>query len=113
MKCVRECADLSLIENSIDLIQKKELSFVEISGFYKAIGNATRLKLIYLIQKHRVCVCDLSDILNMSVSAVSQQLSKLGKVGIVENVKEKQTIFYSISPKYNTIINSLINQING
>ncbi|WP_425291189.1 ArsR family transcriptional regulator [Spirosoma linguale] len=41
-------------------------------------GNENRLKLIYLLKEEAdLCVCDLSDILGMTIPAASQHLRKL------------------------------------
>ena len=41
-------------------------------------GNSTRLKLLYLLDNMKeLCVCDLAEMLGVSVSAVSQHLAVL------------------------------------
>ena len=61
-------------------------------------GNATRLKILYLLAELKeLCVCDLAEILGVSVSAVSQQLAKLKAYGLVKSRRDAQTIFYGLS----------------
>lgn len=61
-------------------------------------GNQTRLKILYLLAELRVvCVCDLAEVLSVSVSAISQQLAKLKAYGLVKSKREGQTIYYSLS----------------
>lgn len=61
-------------------------------------GNDTRLKILYLLAELKlVCVCDLAEILGVSVSAISQQLAKLKAYSLVRSKREGQTIYYSLS----------------
>ena len=46
-----------------------------------------------------VCVCDLSDILGVTQSAVSQHLAKFRAYGVVSARRDNQTIFYSLAHK--------------
>lgn len=61
------------------------------------LGNGTRLKILYaLAEGDELCVCDLADILNMDVSAVSHQLRRLRDRGLVTNRRDGMTIYYRI-----------------
>jgi len=70
----------------------------DLAVFLGLLGSSTRLKLIYLLgELKELCVCDMADILGVSVSAVSQHLAKLRAYGVVKTRREKQTIYYSLS----------------
>ena len=61
-------------------------------------GNAQRLRILYLLYAHReMCVCDLAEILDMTVSAVSQHLRKLKDKRLVTSRRKSQTIYYALS----------------
>ena len=61
-------------------------------------GNATRLKLLYILETlTEVNVSDLSDLLGVSVSAVSQHLAKLKVYGLVNSRRDAQTIYYQLA----------------
>ena len=60
-------------------------------------GNSTRLKLLYLLDNMKeLCVCDLAEMLGVSVSAVSQHLAKLRMARLVRTRREGTTIFYNL-----------------
>jgi DNA-binding transcriptional ArsR family regulator len=60
-------------------------------------GNLQRLKILYLLHAHKeMCVCDLAEILDITVSAVSQHLRKLKDKNLVRTRREGQTIYYSL-----------------
>ena len=95
--CIRLEADAKQIMNCRQVVQKMENSFDELSNILSLTGNPVRLKILYLLnQEEHLCVCDLSDILEMNVSAISQHLRKLKDRNIIFSRKEAQTIFYSI-----------------
>jgi len=61
-------------------------------------GNATRLKLLYLLDNmNELCVSDLAELLGVSVSAVSQHLSKLRAYGLVAHRRDAQTMYYRLT----------------
>ena len=61
-------------------------------------GNSTRLKLLYLLENMKeLCVCDLAEMLGVSVSAVSQHLAKLKAYGLVAPRRDAQTIYYRLT----------------
>ncbi|MDD4081544.1 MAG: metalloregulator ArsR/SmtB family transcription factor, partial [Eubacteriales bacterium] len=55
----------------------KEELFQDAAGFLKAMGDGTRFKILWALDKHELCVCDLANLLGMSKSAVSHQLARL------------------------------------
>lgn len=63
-----------------------------------AISGKMRSRILYLLHlESELCVCDLSDILDESLSAVSHQLKILRKHGLVETRRDAKTIFYSLN----------------
>jgi len=107
--CIRGCANVDMINRGINQLAMLLPQFNDMSKLFNLLGNDTRLKILYLIKNEKdICVCDLSDILNLSVSAISQQLSKLKNGGILESKKQGQTIFYSISKNFDPILNQYL-----
>ena len=45
-----------------------------LTEFYKILADNTRIKIIYALTKKDLCVNEISDIVNMSQTAVSYQL---------------------------------------
>ena len=70
----------------------------ETAELMKLAGNSTRLKLLYLLETMtEVSVSDLSELLGVSVSAVSQHLAKLRAHRLVESRRDAQTIYYRLA----------------
>ena len=43
----------------------------KLSEYYKFIADKTRIKIIHALSMEKMCVCDISVLLNMSQSAIS------------------------------------------
>lgn len=71
--------------------------FRKASDFFKAMGDETRIKIIWALDRSEMCVCDLAEMLGMSSSAVSHQLASLRKVDLVRYRREGKEVFYSLS----------------
>jgi ArsR family transcriptional regulator len=67
-----------------------------LSGLFKILSDPTRLKILMAIGNEEVCVCCISDILGMSVSAVSHQLKTLRQTHLVKARREGRNIYYSL-----------------
>ena len=106
--CIRVYADVEQINQCKQDIEKVDGAVNRIAKALNLAGNEVRLKILFLLDKEsKMCPCDLSDILGMTVPAISQHLRKLKDAGLVETNKVAQTIFYSISESNNLILNPI------
>jgi len=68
-------------------------------AFYKCLADDTRLKSILLIHLEKeLCVCELTEALQVSQPKVSRHLAQLRECELLEDRREGQWIFYSLSP---------------
>ncbi|QBP39884.1 MULTISPECIES: ArsR/SmtB family transcription factor [Paenisporosarcina] len=70
------------------------------SSILKLMGDKTRLSMLKLLQKNECCVCEFVAIFNVSQSAISQHLRKLKDVGLVNENRKGQWIFYSLNRQH-------------
>ena len=111
--CIRLFADQEQINNCKSKLKTAQRSFSQLSNILALAGNEVRLKIIYLLEEeNELCPCDLSDILGMSIPAVSQHLRKLKDGNIVETRKEGQTIYYSLTQENLKILKPFFKHIN-
>ncbi|MGV6828753.1 MAG: ArsR/SmtB family transcription factor [Flavobacteriales bacterium] len=111
--CIRIEADKEQISRCKQTITKLDNSFDLLSNILSLAGNNVRLKILFLLyQEQELCVCDLSDILKMKVSAISQHLRKLKDRNIVLTERKAQTIFYSLATEHKRIFNPFFELIN-
>lgn len=110
--CIRLEADAKQIMDCRATINELDNPMTFVSEVLKLAGNKVRLQILLLLQKEsRLCVCDLSDILEMNVSAISQHLRKLKDRDLIYATKEAQTIFYALNKDKSFILNPLFELI--
>ena len=70
----------------------------QLSARLSLLGNETRLKVYWLLAHlPELCVCDLAERLGVTVSAISQHLSKFKAYGLMKTRRDASTIYYSLS----------------
>jgi DNA-binding transcriptional ArsR family regulator len=106
ISCIRQQADLEQINRCKETVSELSESFDYLANGLSLVGNSVRLKILYLLfEEDRLCVCDLSDILGMNISAISQHLRKMKDRNLLETDREAQTIYYSLTAEYEKLLN--------
>jgi len=65
--------------------------------FFSFLGDPNRLRILSLLAKQELCVCDLAESLGMSESAVSHQLRNLRAMRLVGYQKRGRKVFYHLA----------------
>ena len=92
--CIRQQADIKQINRCKDRVSELNGSFDYLSNGLELAGNNVRLKILFLLyEEKRLCVCDISDILGMTISAVSQHLRKLKDRKLIETEQKHKPFF--------------------
>ena len=68
-----------------------------ISSVFMIMSDPSRLKILCCVAQGDVCVCDLSAVLGMNVSAVSHQLRLLRTLNLVKSRRDGRIVYYSLS----------------
>ena len=87
-------------KEAVDIAIKKMLDeeeFDKLINFYKIIADSTRSKILFVLNQHEMCVCDIAYTLGMSKSLISHQLKILKENNIVKSNKIKKEVFYTLS----------------
>ena len=74
----------------------KEL-LIGLSEFYKVFGDPTRLRVLDVLVNKPLCVNEISEILDISQSAISHQLKNLRASNLVKTEKIGKNVYYSIA----------------
>ncbi|MFA7671529.1 MAG: metalloregulator ArsR/SmtB family transcription factor [Sphaerochaetaceae bacterium] len=69
----------------------------DIADFFKVFGDATRLKILFLLEKGELPVNSIANALGMQQSTISQQLKILRSSRLVAHRKEGRSIFYRLN----------------
>ncbi|GAB4317596.1 MAG: metalloregulator ArsR/SmtB family transcription factor [Candidatus Zixiibacteriota bacterium] len=68
----------------------------DVAGLYQCLGQPTRVRILHSLFVGELCVCDLAQILGLSVSAVSHQLRILRAHRLVKYRRDGKMAYYSI-----------------
>ena len=63
---------------------------------FRLFGDPTRIRILSALSEGEMCVCCLCDLLSMSQSAVSHQLSILKASRLIKSRREGKQIYYSL-----------------
>lgn len=76
----------------------------QLAELMNAAGNETRLRILYVLWRGaEVRVNDLAEILGLTTPAVSQQLKKLRRHGLVLTRRNAQTVYYRLDAAHGMI----------
>lgn len=68
-----------------------------LADLYKIFGDSTRLRILFVLFDAELCVCDIAELLGMTVSAISHQLRVLKQSRLVKYRKNGKSVFYSLA----------------
>lgn len=84
-----------------------------LAEFFKLFADSTRIKILTALDKNRLCVCEISEILSMTKSAVSHQLKLLRQSNLVKCERNGKHIYYELSDSHvSDIIERALEHIN-
>ncbi|KKG06310.1 ArsR family transcriptional regulator [Methanosarcina mazei] len=68
-----------------------------LAELFRALGDPTRVKILFSLMTKELCVCDLSAVIGASESAVSHQLRILRNLRLVKYRREGKVLYYSLA----------------
>ena len=72
----------------------------KLSELHKAMGDFTRMKILWQLMQGEQCVNDLAKTLSLTNSAISHQLHALRITKIVRSRKARKRVFYSLQDEH-------------
>lgn len=79
----------------------------DIVKIFKALADPTRLRIMLLLRRRELCVCELMYILEMEQSRVSHHMRVLRDAGVAEDVREGRWIIYRVPEEAKTLLDGL------
>lgn len=70
---------------------------MQIVQLMKALGDETRIRMMNLIRKQPLCVCEIEWILEINQSNASRHLQRLKTAGLIEGDKKAQWVYYTVN----------------
>ena len=84
-----------------------------ISDLFKVFGDATRLKILFALERGAMCGSHLAEHLGLTKAAISYQLKMLRQHDLVRSKKEGKNVIYQLSDDHvRAIIDCAIEHVN-
>lgn len=86
----------------------------EITEIFKLLSDESKLRILMLLERKELCVCQIMGVLNMSQPLISRNLSLLAKAGFLDVRREGKLMFYKIKKtltKKNLLILSVLKEL--
>jgi DNA-binding transcriptional ArsR family regulator len=92
------CKTIEIHPEKLEAARKKidKSNPIQLTKFFRIISGETRIKILLALFETELCVCDLSEILDLSPSAVSHQLKELREGNFVKFRREGKENYYSL-----------------
>lgn len=74
-----------------------EEELAELAELFKVFGDSTRIRILYILGRRELCVCDIAALLGLTQPAASYQLKALKRSRLIKNRREGKTVYYSLA----------------
>ena len=112
---VPRCEFIHAHPETIKAVQESmpaEEELYDLSELFKIFADSTRIRILYVLLEHEMCVCDLAQLLNMTQSAISHQLRILKQMHLIKYRREGKNLLYSLADDHvKTIIDQGLEHI--
>lgn len=99
--CVDDECECNILHSEVLLRINKKMpqkqNIRELSDLFKVFSDYTRLQILCALECKELCVCDLSELLDMSMSAISHQLKVLRLANLIKYRRDGKNVFYSLA----------------
>jgi len=86
--------------NSTKKMMFSDEKYKKVADFFKIVGDPTRCKIVSALSMNEMCVGDLSNVLSMTKSSISHQLSKMKDAGVVKSRRSGKEVYYSLDDEH-------------
>jgi ArsR family transcriptional regulator len=76
----------------------------------RALGDPIRWRIIRLVSREALCVCELADILEMPQSSVSSHVQVIRRAGLLESEKCEKWTYFRVQARYLKLLRALDGQ---
>lgn len=97
--CEQFCKHPEIILRARDEMLPED-TVLRLAETFKILGEPTRVKILDVLAKREMCVCDLAETLQMGQSAISHQLRVLRGAHLVKYRKEGKEAWYSLDDEH-------------
>lgn len=80
----------------------------DVVRIFKALADPTRLRIMLLLRRRELCVCELMFVLQMEQSRVSHHMRVLRDAGIAEDLREGRWIVYRVPEEAKPLLEGIL-----
>ena len=97
--CEEQCVHKELVDKVLEELPDEDALY-DLAELFKVFGDSTRVRILFALFEAELCVCDLSEALDMTQSALSHQLQILRTNKLVKSRREGKQIYYSLADEH-------------
>lgn len=97
--CEEHCVHKNLVDKVLAELPDEDALY-DLAELFKVFGDSTRVRILVALFEAELCVCDISESLGMTQSAVSHQLQILRTNKLVKSRREGKQIYYSLADEH-------------
>ncbi len=95
----------------VNIVSYKKMNQTD---FFKCLSDPTRLNILELVMaKQSVCVCELTEQLQLSQPKISRHLALLRNLSILFDQRQGQWVYYRLNPNLPEWANDVLNIISN
>jgi ArsR family transcriptional regulator len=79
----------------------------DVVKIFKALSDPTRMRIVLLLMRRELCVCELMFVLEMEQSRVSHHMRVLRDAGLAEDVRDGRWIIYRVPEGLKDLLDGL------
>ena len=97
--CDEQCVHTQLVDKVLRELPDEDALY-DLAELFKVFGDSTRVRILFALFGAELCVCDLSEALDMTQSAISHQLQILRTNKLVKSRREGKQVYYSLADEH-------------
>ena len=94
------CEVLCFDEEKVSRLKSELVPMSGLADLFKLLADETRVKILYILSKEELCVCDISAVLGSTVSNVSHHLRALRTARLVKSRRDGKQVFYALDDEH-------------
>ncbi len=79
----------------------------QLTNIFKLLSDETRLRMLMLLYREDLCVCELADIIEVPQPRISKNLAKFRDLDLVNVERKNKFIFYRLKDDHTFLIHML------
>tara|TARA_Y100000592_G_scaffold66687_1_gene103608 strand:- start:72 stop:443 length:372 start_codon:yes stop_codon:yes gene_type:complete len=95
------CSEYSITcKENEDELRDSLIAVSGLSELFRVLADETRTRILYLLSRQELCVCDLAYLLEMTSPAISHHLRLLKTMRLVRARRDGKQVFYTLDDEH-------------